>query len=130
MNVKQIKNVMEKYGKAWENQDTDLILDCFTTTGKYQESPLAKPYAGHKAIAKFWNSVVLKKTKNIKFKTGKCYISADGKTGFAEWECVNTFKWKNPDKWEKERMVGIMILKMRGNKITYLNEYWNTRILK
>jgi len=31
---------------------------------------------------------------------------------------------------ERGRMVGIMILKMRGNKIIYLNEYWNSKRLK
>jgi ketosteroid isomerase-like protein len=125
MDIATIKKVMKKYGKAWEDQDTELILDCFTKAGKYQESPLAKPYSGHKAIAKFWESIVAINTRNIKFKTGKCYLSKDGKTGFAEWECKNDYKEKG--KWESGRMVGIMILKMRGDKITYLNEYWNTR---
>ena len=110
---------MKKYGAAWENQDTDLILECFTKKGIYQESPLAKPYCGHNAIGKFWNQIVKKDTSKIKFTLGKCYVSKDGKTGFAEWECKNTFKGK------KNFMVGIMILKMRGDKITYLNEYWN-----
>ena len=127
MNVEQIKSVMKKYGKAWENQNTDLLLDCFTKNGVYQESPLAKPYKGHKAIKKFWDSVVKKDTNNIKFKLGKCYISKDEKTGFAEWECKNFHKWKKSKKWVKDHMVGIMILKMRGDKIAYLNEYWNTK---
>ena len=111
---------MVKYGKAWEKQDTDLLLSCFTENGIYQESPLAKPYIGHKDIANFWDKVVVKETKNIKFKLGKCYISNDGNTGFAEWECNNTHNG------EENRMVGIMILKMKGHKISYLNEYWNT----
>ena len=119
MNIKQIKEVMKKYGKAWENQDTELILDCFTKKGIYQESPLAKPYRGHKEIKKFWDNVVVKDTANITFRLGKCYVSEDRKTGFAEWECKNIYKKK------KNYMVGIMILKMKGDKIDYLNEYWN-----
>ncbi|MBT3241485.1 nuclear transport factor 2 family protein [archaeon] len=126
MNTKQIKDVMKKYGKAWENQDTELILDCFTKNGVYQESPLAKPYRGHKEIAKFWDEIVVGNTKDIKFKTGKCWVSADEKTGFAEWECNNKGKWKCDGKWSENRMVGIMILTMKEDKITYLNEYWNT----
>lgn len=110
---------MKKYGKAWENKDTKLILECFTLKGVYQESPLSKPYKGHKAIAKFWDKEVRENTDKIKFKFGKCYVSKNGKTGFAEWECNNYYKK------EKNRMVGIMILKMKGDKITYLNEYWN-----
>lgn len=119
MNIQQIKKVMKKYGQAWENQDTNLILECFTPKGIYQESPLAKPYKGHKEIARFWNREVVKNTSKIKFKFGKCYVSKDQKTGFAEWDCINYFKG------EKNHMVGIMILKIKGDKITYLNEYWN-----
>ena len=84
MNIKQIKAVMKKYGDAWEKKDTDLILECFTKTGKYQESPLAKPYVGDKAIAKFWDSIVVKNTRKIKFKTGKRYLSKDEKTELDE----------------------------------------------
>ena len=127
MKLIQIKKVMKKYGKAWENQDTNLILECFTKKGIYQESPLAKPYKGHKQIAGFWNQVVNEDTKKIKFKLGKCYVSKDGKIGFAEWECNNYGKWKCDGKWSKNKMVGVMILKMKGDKITYLNEYWNTK---
>ena len=126
MNVKQIKEVMRKYGRAWENQNPRLIIDCFTRNGAYQESPLAKPYHGHREIRKFWKAIVVKDTKNIKFKLGKCYVSKDGKTGFAEWEC-RSYKRKSDGKWRNIRMVGIMILKMKGNKISYLNEYYNIK---
>ena len=112
---------MKKCGKAWENQDTKLILDCFTKNGVYQESPLANPYRGHREIARFWNQAVCKETKNIKFKLGKVFVADNKKTGFAEWECINTHKG------EKGKMVGIMFLKMKKGKISYLNEYWNTK---
>lgn len=137
MEVKQIKKVMQKYKKAWEEQNTQTVLDCFTKDGTYQESPLAKPYRGHSQIKKFWNEIVVKSTKNIKFTLGKCYVSSDKKFGFAEWECTNEqrvkydnkFKRKKTDKWEKCRMVGIMIIEMKGEKINRLNEYWKTKLL-
>jgi len=136
MKIEEIKNVMNTYKEAWEKQDPSLILECFTKKGIYQESPLAKPYKGHKEIEKFWKEIVVKNTKEIKFTIGKCYVSNDGKTGFAEWECINyqrakytnKFKRKYLNTWEKCKMVGIMILKMKGNKITHLNEYWKTKI--
>jgi len=124
MEIREIREVMNKYKKAWENQDSNLILECFTKKGVYQESPLAKPYRGHKEIRKFWNKEVINKTKNIKFKLGKCYISKDKKIGFAEWKCENIYKG------EKNIMVGIMILKMKGNRISYLNEYWNSKEIR
>ncbi len=52
MELTKIKSVMKKYSEAWENQDIDLILDCFTKNGIYQESPLTKPYREHKKIKK------------------------------------------------------------------------------
>ena len=127
MNIKQIKEVMKKYKKAWEEQDSNLILDCFTKKRIYQESPLAKPYAGHKEIKKFWNNIVVNNTKNIHFESGKCYVSNDEKTGFAEWTCENEHRENAKSKWKKGYMVGIMILKMKESKITYLNEYWRTK---
>jgi len=127
MNVKQIKEVMKKYKKAWEEQNTNLILECFTKKGIYQESPIAKPYYGHKEIEVFWNNIVVNNTKNIHFKLGKCYISNDEKTGFVEWTCENEYRESAKAKWKKGYMVGIMILKMKGNKISYLNEYWRTK---
>ncbi|MAG76043.1 MAG: hypothetical protein CL811_04705 [Colwelliaceae bacterium] len=130
MKIKELKQIMKTYGKAWETQDTDLLLSIFTKSGIYQESPLSKPYKGHKEIAKFWNKVVKKDTSKIKFKLGKCYLSDDGKTGFCEWECKNTHKWKKDGKWTRNHMVGIMILKTKGNKISHLNEYWNTKRLR
>jgi len=128
MNVEQVKEVMKKYKKAWEEQNTNLLLECFTEKGTYQESPLATPYKGHKEIKQFWNNIVVKNTKNIHFELGKCYISNDGKTGFAQWTCKNEHRKNQNSKWKKGYMVGIMILKMKGNKISYLNEYWRTKI--
>jgi ketosteroid isomerase-like protein len=122
MKLNQIKEVMKRYGKAWEKQDVSLILDCFTQDGIYQESPLSKPYKGHEEIKEFWEKTVLKDTKKIRFSFSNCYTSRDEKTGFAEWKCTNVYKGK------KNKMVGIMILKMKGNKISYLNEYWNTEV--
>jgi len=118
--AKQVKSVMEKYGKAWENRDVNLILGCFTRDGIYQENPLSKPYRGRSEIAKFWEKVVGAQ-ENVRFRLGRCYVSDDKGTGFAEWECSTTHSGK------RERMVGIMILKLSGGKITSLNEYWNTK---
>jgi ketosteroid isomerase-like protein len=123
MNMLQLKNIMRKYGEAWEKKDTNLILDCFTQNGVYQESPLSKPCNGHSQIKKFWDNIVVKNTFDISFKLGNCYIAKDGKTGFAEWQCVNTCFGK------RSKMVGIMLLKMKGDKITYLNEYWNQELV-
>lgn len=124
MNIQNVRRVMRKYGKAWETRDSNLLLECFAQDGTYQESPLAKPYRGYTEIKTFWNKVVVQKTRDIKFKLKKCYLSSDGKTEFAEWECKNRHGNK------KHHMVGIFMLRMKGDKISYLNEYWNTEVKK
>lgn len=43
MNTTQIKKVMKKYKDAWEKQDSNLILECFTKNGIYQERPYEQP---------------------------------------------------------------------------------------
>ncbi len=63
MKVKQIRQVMKKYGKAWKNQDTSLILDCFTENGVYQESPLRKPCTTKVKGEGFSSEVILKDAK-------------------------------------------------------------------
>jgi len=124
MKISQVKKVMMKYKKAWEEQDSNLILECFIKNGVYQESPLSKPYKGHEEIKKFWDREVVKKQKKIKFTLGKCYVSVDGKTGFAEWRASMERLGKT------DYMVGIMLLRIKENKISYLNEYWNTKTRK
>lgn len=127
MELKQVKEVMKKYGRAWENKDTDLLLECFAEDGIYQESPLSKPIRGKQEIRQFWEQAVVKDTKDIEFTLKDCYVSKDGKTGFAEWECKNTHKWRKDGKWRRGHMAGIMLLKLKGGKISHLNEYWNTK---
>jgi len=68
---------MRKYGKAWETQDSKLILDCFIENGVYQESPLAKPYVGHKEIEEFWERVVCQNQENIGFQLKDCYVEPE-----------------------------------------------------
>jgi ketosteroid isomerase-like protein len=127
MELRKLKKVMRTYGQAWEKQDTALLLTCFTVDGVYQESPLAKPYRGHAQIKRFWDRIVVHNTKDVTFSLKKCYVS--GSVGFAEWECLTTHKWDD-GRWRKGRMVGIMVVRMRGDKISHLNEYWNTKILR
>ena len=121
MKLADIRHIMQQYGRAWERQDSDLLLTCFTKNAIYQESPLAKPYRGHKAIKKFWDNVVKKEMYDITFTLKNIYLSHDKKVGFAEWGC------KNKRKRIQYHMAGIMLLTMQGNKIAYLHEYWNTR---
>lgn len=130
MQKREVIAIMKKYGHAWEKQSVDLILECFAPNGVYQESPLSKPYKGHVQIKRFWEKIVVENTKNVRFTLVKCDISADHKTGFAEWKCENDYRKSTKEKWTRQRMAGMMVLKLKNKKISYLNEYWNTKIVQ
>lgn len=53
MDLKKLKNIMKKYGEAWEKQNSELLLEIFDKDGTYQVTPFEKPIKGYVAIKKY-----------------------------------------------------------------------------
>lgn len=119
MELKKLKKIMEKYGKAWEEQDPDLLLEIFNKDGTYQVTPFEKPLKGHSEIKKYWIKYPQKDQKNIKFKLGRCSVY-DG-SGYAEW----TSKFDQISSSKLVELRGIIIITLKNNKIKDLREYWH-----
>lgn len=49
-----VRNVLDVYIKAWEQQDPDLIVTIFTNGATYHERVLAEPARGIDAIRAYW----------------------------------------------------------------------------
>jgi hypothetical protein len=112
--------IVRRYGDAWINKDPEAIVSLFTNNGRYHEYVLKKPYLGHSGIRKYWERNVVKNQFNIKFRLLKLYIAEQ--TAIAE--CDASF-------YEKRRRINIhmkllLILEIKGNKISYLREYWSS----
>lgn len=121
MELNQLKNIMKKYGEAWEKQNPNLLLKIFNKDGTYQVTPFEKPLKGHVAIKKYWIKYPQKDQKNIKFKLGQCGVYNG--TGYAE--CASSFDQFSSGKFIKWR--GIIIITLKNNKIKSLREYWQTK---
>lgn len=112
---------MKQYGKAWETFDSDAIVRIFTKNGTYQETPLKKPYRGHREIKRYWKDVVHVKEKNVKFTLGKVYVIGD--VGIAEWKS----KFTRRDNKNLEELRGIILAEVQKGKIKKLWEYWHKK---
>jgi ketosteroid isomerase-like protein len=45
---------VEKYGRAWETADEELIVSLFTEDASYRSSPFHEPFRGHDQIRAYW----------------------------------------------------------------------------
>ncbi len=49
-----IANWVERYGRAWETADEELIISLFTEDVSYRSSPFREPYRGHDELRAYW----------------------------------------------------------------------------
>ena len=117
----EAKKILEIYGKAWETQDSDLILTIFTKNAVYHERAFEKPFAGHSGIRKYWQTKVVKEQSNIQFKLLDFWI--DGDTLIAEWDV----KFFEISKNEKKHIKEVAIMKIKNGKIVSDREYWHSK---
>lgn len=118
------RNILSTYGKAWEDQDTNLILSIFAKNATYQERTFSKPFKGHKGIASYWNEKVVKEQSKIKFKLLNYWVF--GNVIVAEWEA---WFYTNVEKANKH-MREVAIMETKAGKITHNREYWHSKTTK
>ena len=120
---KVVKNILKIYEEAWVEQDISKILSIFTEDGVYHEKVLKEPYRGHKEIAQYWQTKVVKEQSKIKFKLLNYYIVKN--TIIAEWEASFNSNIENVRIHIKE----VAILEIYKNKVKHLREYWQSEKL-
>ena len=117
-------DVIRAYRKAWIDKDSEAIIKIFTKNGRYHEYVLKKPYKGHNEIKKYWEDKVVATQRNIRFKLLNLYIQKNVAVAESDIRFDDT-----------KRNIGIhmkelMILEFKGNKISYLREYWSSEHLR
>lgn len=45
---------IERYGRAWETADEDLVVSLFSDDAVYRSSPFREPHIGHEQIRAYW----------------------------------------------------------------------------
>lgn len=119
MKLLELKNIMKKYGRAWETQDPDLLLSIFDKNGIYQVTPFEKPIKGYRAIRNYWIKYPKKDQQNTKFKLGPCAVYHG--SGYAEW----TSKFYQTSSRKSVELRGIIIITLKNQRIKSLHEYWH-----
>lgn len=114
----RVREVLDVYVRAWEEQDPDLIVTIFTPEATYHERVLGEPIPGRDAIRRYWVDKVVKAQANITCRVLKVYV--DGDTAVAEWLA----EFDDVAQGVRKRMKEIAVLEFDGDLIRSLREYW------
>lgn len=115
-----VREVLDIYVRAWEDQDPGLIVTIFTEDATYHERVLQAPIPGRDAIREYWETKVVTDQANIKCEVLNVYL--DGSTAIAEWEA----EFDDVVQGVRKRMREIAVLDFRDRKISALREYWSS----
>ena len=113
-----VREVLDTYIRAWEEQDPGLIVTIFTRSATYHERVLGKPIPDRDAIREYWETKVVRDQANISCRLLNYYI--DGSTVIAEWEA----RFDDVAQGIRKRMREVAILEFDGPLIESLREYW------
>jgi hypothetical protein len=113
-----VREVLDTYIKAWEEQDPGLIVTIFTRSATYHERVLSKPIPDQDAIREYWETKVVRDQANIQCRLLNFYV--DGNTVIAEWEA----RFDDVAQGVRKRMREVAILEFDGPLIESLREYW------
>lgn len=119
----QVRDVIDRYLRAWTTRDPDLIVTIFTPTASYHERVLAEPIRAHTGIREYWQRKVVRGQANIEVELLSLYL--DGSTAIAEWEA----RFDDLVAGHRKRMREVAILEFDGNRIAGLREYWASEVL-
>jgi ketosteroid isomerase-like protein len=114
---------LDVYKRAWEQQDTALILTIFRPDAVYHERVLQEPIRGHDGIAAYWHAKVVQGQGHIHFTLLQTYIA--GATGIAEWEV----SFDDVVQRQRKHMKEIAVLDFVDGKIASLREYWASEVI-
>lgn len=115
-----VRHVVDRYIRAWVEQDPDLILTIFTDDATYHERILEAPIRDREGIRTYWQTKVVNEQGNIQCKLLNLYL--DGDTAIVEWEA----QFDDLPQGRRKRMREVAILVFDGQRIASLREYWSS----
>jgi ketosteroid isomerase-like protein len=121
MELRELIETMQSYGKAWEGQNPDALIALFTEDGTYQEKPYLEPMQWHDAIRAYWIQYPVSDQRNITFTLWKCNVVED------TWYAERVARFDQIESWLSIELYWIMIITMKEWKIATLREYWHSK---
>jgi ketosteroid isomerase-like protein len=107
----QFKDLMRTVAAGWNEGDAKKAADCYTEDAIYTEPPDRQVYVGRQALYEFFGGDK-KPDPPMKMALHNLAFDEESQTGFGEY----TFQMNN-------RYHGIVVVKIRGGKISNWREY-------
>ena len=118
--MKEFKEWLDLYGRAWMLRKPTLIKKLFVDNATYHEKPLEKPLKCISEITKYWENVSTTQ-RNIEFDYE--ILSCTKNYGIAHWQA--SFVRNNNERVELD---GIFLAYFDDqNKCTNFREWWQSR---
>jgi len=117
-NAARYRELVETFGRGWEQGDLDLLTSVFTPDAIYLETPFSSEDKGTAAIRKAWEGVRLSHA-DVSFRCGEIY--AAGPWFATEFRC--TFRRRRTGEPVDAR--GAMFCETVGDKISEMRMYWH-----
>ena len=114
------QELLETYGKAWVEQDIELVLTLFAPEAQYWERAFAEPYIGHEGIAQYWQEKVVEEQSEIEFSVTSIIVAGD--TIIAEWDASVNSNVQH----KRIHLRSIAVIDTKNGLITRLREWWHS----
>jgi limonene-1,2-epoxide hydrolase len=114
----ELADWIERYRRAWEEKDSDLVVTLFTEEASYRSSPFLEPYRGHEGIRAYWDRVTSSQSE-VEVRMGEPV--SDGNVVAVEW-------WTTMDVADEGAVTlpGCLLLQFAPDgRCLDLREYWN-----
>lgn len=80
---------LDRYKRAWEERDAELVAALFTLDATYREQPFAAPVRGRDGVRRYWLANVVEHQRDVHFEH-ELWAVRD-KRGFFHWRAH--FTW-------------------------------------
>ena len=120
VSIERAQEILDIYGKAWVEQDVELVLSIFSEDAEYWERAFVEPYIGHEMIGQYWQEKVVDEQSDIEFSLTNLLVSGD--TIVAEWDASVTSNVQH----KRIHLRSVAILETANGLVSRFREYWHS----
>jgi ketosteroid isomerase-like protein len=86
MTLQAFEQWLKRYGEAWVAGDPDAVVELFSPTAAYYETPFDAPMVGAGAIRQYWTDGAKNAQTHVRFEATP--ITFNDRTGYARWHAT------------------------------------------